>query len=95
MNARNFTRAILLLVIVAAYPAAARAGFFDVGVSVGFAPPPLPVYVQPPCPSSVAALHLDARLLGLCRRRRLLLGAGHMGFCATAGAAVDTGLLVR
>jgi WXXGXW repeat (2 copies) len=40
MNARNFTRAILLLVIVAAYPAAARAGFFDVGVSVGFAPQP-------------------------------------------------------
>src|SRR6266436_3538602 len=52
MNAKNLSRAIVLLLIVAAYPVAAHAGFFDVGVSVGFAPPPLPVYVQPPCPSS-------------------------------------------
>lgn len=51
MNAKNLTRTLLLLMVVAAYPAAARAGSWNVGVSVGFAPPPLPVYVQPPCPS--------------------------------------------
>jgi hypothetical protein len=51
MNAKHLACAVLVLVLASTYPAAARAGFFDVGVTVGFAPPPLPVYVQPPCPS--------------------------------------------
>ena len=34
-------------------------------ISVGFAPPELPVYVQPPCPA--AQPDVDARLLGLLR----------------------------
>jgi hypothetical protein len=50
MNAKHLACAVLVLVLASTYPAAARAGF-DVGVTVGFAPPPLPVYVQPPCPS--------------------------------------------
>ena len=50
MNAKHLACAVLVLVLASIYPAAARAGF-DVGVTVGFAPPPLPVYVQPPCPS--------------------------------------------
>ncbi len=50
MNAKHLACALLVLVLASTYPAAARAGF-DVGVTVGFAPPPLPVYVQPPCPS--------------------------------------------
>jgi len=50
MNAKHLACAVLVLVLASIYPGAARAGF-DVGVTVGFAPPPLPVYVQPPCPS--------------------------------------------
>jgi WXXGXW repeat (2 copies) len=50
MNAKHLACAVLVLVLASTYPAVARAGF-DVGVTVGFAPPPLPVYVQPPCPS--------------------------------------------
>jgi WXXGXW repeat (2 copies) len=37
--------------VLAALPALASAGVF-VGVSVDIAPPPLPVYVQPPCPEA-------------------------------------------
>src|SRR5258708_11126514 len=50
MNAKPLACALLVLVLASTYRAAARARF-DVGVTVGFAPPPLPVYVQPPCPS--------------------------------------------
>jgi hypothetical protein len=39
----------LALAALTALPALASAGVF-IGVSVNFAPPPLPVYVQPPCP---------------------------------------------
>ena len=39
----------LVLAALAALPGIAAAGVF-IGVSVNFAPPPLPVYVQPPCP---------------------------------------------
>jgi len=39
----------LALAALAALPAVSSAGVF-VGVSVNIAPPPLPVYVQPPCP---------------------------------------------
>ncbi|MGH8296710.1 MAG: YXWGXW repeat-containing protein [Steroidobacteraceae bacterium] len=41
----------LALTALAAIPAVSSAGVF-VGVSVNIAPPPLPVYVQPPCPQS-------------------------------------------
>jgi hypothetical protein len=40
-------RLMLLALLVSLVPAASYAGVF---VSVGFAPPVLPVYVQPPCP---------------------------------------------
>ncbi len=40
-------RALLLALFLCAIPASSRAGVF---ISVGFAPPALPVYVQPPCP---------------------------------------------
>jgi hypothetical protein len=39
----------LALAALAALPAVSAAGVF-IGVSVNIAPPPLPVYVQPPCP---------------------------------------------
>lgn len=42
-------RWLLPLVALAAFATPSRAGVF-VGVSVGLAPPPLPVYVQPVCP---------------------------------------------
>ncbi len=45
---RSFTlRLIMLAVLVAVVPASSRASVF---ISVGFAPPALPVYEQPPCP---------------------------------------------
>jgi hypothetical protein len=44
-------RTILITLLALAYPAASFAGFFGLGVTVGFAPPPLPMYVQPPCPA--------------------------------------------
>jgi hypothetical protein len=48
---RRFTLAAALIVPAALFPAAqAHAGVF-IGVSVGFAPPPLPVYVQPALPA--------------------------------------------
>ncbi|MEI9967542.1 MAG: hypothetical protein WDM87_02550 [Terracidiphilus sp.] len=43
----KFMRAILLALLVCLIPAASSAAVF---ISVGFAPPVLPVYVQPPCP---------------------------------------------
>jgi WXXGXW repeat (2 copies) len=52
MYAKFVHRALLITLLAVAYPAASFAGFFGVGVTVGFAPPPLPVYVQPPCPAS-------------------------------------------
>ena len=55
-------RWLLPLVALAAFATPSRAGVF-VGVSVGSAPPPLPVYVQPVCPGP--DFTLDARLLGL------------------------------
>src|SRR3982074_1104195 len=43
-------------------------------------------------PLSRSGLFLDAGLLGVGRRRRLLLGPGHMGGCAS-GHAVDSRVL--
>ena len=40
-------RLMLLALLIAVIPASSYAGVF---ISVGFAPPVLPVYVQPPCP---------------------------------------------
>jgi hypothetical protein len=51
MNAKFVHRTILIALLLLTHPAASFAGFFGVGISVGFAPPPLPVYVQPPCPA--------------------------------------------
>jgi hypothetical protein len=51
MNAKFVQRTILIALLALAYPAASFAGYFGVGVTVGFAPPPLPMYVQPPCPA--------------------------------------------
>jgi hypothetical protein len=51
MYAKFVHRMVLITLLAVAYPAASFAGFFGVGVTVGFAPPPLPVYVQPPCPA--------------------------------------------
>jgi hypothetical protein len=50
MNARNLSRTVLLALFMLSVSAASYAGVFDVGVTVGFAPPPLPVYEQPPIP---------------------------------------------
>ena len=41
---------------------------------------------------SGSQLHLDTGLLGV-GRRRLLLGARHVGGCSSSGTAVDSGLL--
>ncbi len=51
MKARDLTRSLLLMLSMATFPAASYAGFVSVGISVGMPPPPLPVYVQPPCPA--------------------------------------------
>src|SRR6266851_5487015 len=51
MYAKFVHRALLITLLALAYPAASFAGIFNIGVTVGFAPPPLPVYVQPPCPA--------------------------------------------
>ena len=49
MNAAMFPRALLMVFLTFAFPLLASA-YWDVGVNVGFAPPELPVYEQPPCP---------------------------------------------
>src|SRR5262249_61019685 len=46
----------------------------------------------PPTADPGSRLHLDARLLGL-RRRRLLLGAWHLGRAADGRLSLDPGLL--
>jgi WXXGXW repeat (2 copies) len=47
----SLVRSVLPALLLALLPIASQAGVF-VGVSVDFAPPPLPVYVQPPCPGA-------------------------------------------
>ena len=52
MNLKPAHRAILIALLAMAFPAASFAGFgVGIGINVGFAPPPLPVYAQPPCPT--------------------------------------------
>jgi hypothetical protein len=45
----RFLRGLIPALALAVLPAISSAGVF-IGVSVNIAPPPLPVYVQPPCP---------------------------------------------
>jgi hypothetical protein len=52
MHAKFVHRTVLIALLALAFPAASFAGFFGIGVTVGFPPPPLPTYVQPPCPAS-------------------------------------------
>jgi len=47
---RNLIRALIAVLSLATLPAISQAEW-SVGVSVGIAPPALPVYVQPPCPA--------------------------------------------
>src|SRR5580692_10368830 len=47
MKILRFTRWLVLVALLSLVPATSHAGVF---ISVGFAPPVLPVYVQPPCP---------------------------------------------
>ena len=47
MRKLRFSRWLVLALLIALVPVSSFAGVF---VSVGFAPPVLPVYVQPPCP---------------------------------------------
>lgn len=47
MKSLRVVRLMLLALLVCAVPVSSYAGVF---ISVGFAPPVLPVYVQPPCP---------------------------------------------
>jgi len=91
MYAKFVNRALLITLLAVAYPAASFAGFLGVGVTVGFAPPPLPVYVQPPCPAAGYIWTLD---MGVFRGRSgLLLGAGHVGSGTYVRLAVDSRLL--
>ena len=48
---RNVIRALIAVLSLTTLPVVSQAGLF-VGVSVGIAPPALPVYVQPPCPAA-------------------------------------------
>jgi len=59
-------------------------------VSITVAPPELVAYSQPMCPQS--GYFVDARLLGLWRRR-LFLGAWHMGRAARCRPVMDARLL--
>src|SRR5580704_11141611 len=47
MRTRRLTRFLLLALMLLAIPAVSHAGII---FSIGFAPPPLPVYDQPLCP---------------------------------------------
>jgi hypothetical protein len=49
MRVLRSMRLTLLALLIAVIPASSYAGVF---ISVGFAPPVLPVYVQPPCPEA-------------------------------------------
>ena len=52
MKIPNFCRAILVAFPLLAVSAASHAQAWSIGVSVGFPPPALPVYEQPPIPAS-------------------------------------------
>lgn len=50
MNAALVPRTLLMVFLALGFPAVSFA-HWEVGVTVGFAPPELPVYAQPPCPA--------------------------------------------
>jgi len=53
MNAAIFPRALLMVFLALAFPVASFAHWdVGVGVTVGFAPPEIPLYTQPPCPAT-------------------------------------------
>ena len=52
MKTTRFTRALPLVLALLVGPVACYAQAWSVGVSIGVAPPPMPVYVQPPCPAA-------------------------------------------
>ena len=62
MKSLGFIRKFAIVLALALAPAASFAGVF---ISVGFAPPALPVYAQPICPGD--GYLLEPRLLGLWR----------------------------
>ena len=80
-------RLMLLTLFILAIPATSPA---QIGVSITIAPPALPVYTQPMAPGG--RLLMDARLLGLWRRR-LFLGAWYVGNGARNRLALDARLL--
>ena len=80
-------RWILMTLLLCLVPASSYAGVF---ISVGFAPPVLPVYVQPVCPEP--GLMWTPGYWALWSRR-LLLGSWSLGACALYRGAVDAGLL--
>jgi WXXGXW repeat (2 copies) len=51
MKTTNRLRSLLLVFALLAAPVASYAQSWGIGVSIGIAPPALPVYVQPPCPA--------------------------------------------
>ena len=51
MKPINFHRTLILVLALATAPVACYAQAWSVGVSIGIAPPPLPVYEQPACPA--------------------------------------------
>jgi len=51
MKTTNGLRTLLLVFALLAAPVASNAQAWSIGVSIGIEPPPLPVYVQPPCPA--------------------------------------------
>ncbi len=94
---RTLTSAAALAIVAQASaalptsPVAAQA-YVGAGISVDFAPPPLPGLR--PAADTRLRLSLDPRLLGLGRRRRgLLLGAGHLGSAAPRRLSVDARIL--
>ena len=59
MRTKYIVRMLLLALVTFAIPATAptASAGFGVGISVGFAPPPLPVYAQPICPGDEIEEH--------------------------------------
>ena len=66
MRNKYFIRLLILALVLLAIPATAptASADFGFGVSVGFAPPSLPVYEQPICPGDG---YIWTRVLGLRR----------------------------
>ena len=95
MNSIFSMRAIRNTVVAAAMVLAPAASFAGVFISVGFAPPALPVYVQPVCPGDGYLWNPGYWAYGA---GGLLLGSGRLGAAAAGWRVVDasaTGALGR